>query len=41
MEEEISDVNDYVNWLKWVYDAKRRRHAMFESSNCEKILVLL
>jgi hypothetical protein len=41
MEEEISDVNDYVNWLKWVYDAKRRRHAMLESSNCEKILVLL
>jgi hypothetical protein len=25
MEEKILDANDYVNWLKWVLDAKRRR----------------
>jgi hypothetical protein len=41
MEEEVSNAYDYVDWLKWVSDAERRRHAMFESSNCEEILVWL
>jgi len=25
MEEEIIDAYDYVNWLIWVFDAKRKR----------------
>jgi hypothetical protein len=41
MEEEISNTYDYDDWLEWVYGEKRRRHAMFESSNCEKIILLL
>jgi hypothetical protein len=41
MEEEISNVDDYVDWLKWLSDAEIRRHAMFESSNCEKNPTLL
>jgi hypothetical protein len=41
MEEEMSNVDDYVDWLKWVSDAKRRRQAMFKFSNCEKFIVLL
>jgi hypothetical protein len=24
MEEKITDINDYVNWIKWVFDAKER-----------------
>ncbi len=34
------DTSDYVNWLKWVFDAERRQ-SMFESSNCEEIPMLL
>jgi hypothetical protein len=41
MEEEMLDIDDYVDWLKWVSDGKRRKQSMFEFSNCEKILVLL
>jgi hypothetical protein len=41
MEKEITDIDNYANWLKWVSDAKRRRHTMFESINCEEIPVLL
>jgi hypothetical protein len=25
MEEEMLDVDDYVDWLKWAFDGKRRR----------------
>jgi hypothetical protein len=39
--EEMSNANDYADSLKWVFDVEKRRHAMFESSNCEEIPVLL
>jgi hypothetical protein len=41
MEEEITYANDYTNWLRWVYDAKQSRQAMYESTHYAKILVLL
>jgi len=33
MGEEITYVDDYVDWLKWVFDAKKSKHAMFESTH--------
>jgi hypothetical protein len=41
MEEKMSDIDDYVDLLKWVYSAERKRQTMFESSNCEEIPMLL
>jgi len=41
MEEEIIDIDNYVDWLKWVFDAKKRKHAMFESTKCVEIPILL
>jgi hypothetical protein len=33
MEEEIKNANDYADWLKWVSNAERSKHAMFESTH--------
>jgi hypothetical protein len=41
MEKEITYADDYVNWLKWVSDAKQSKHAMFESTHYAKISILL
>jgi hypothetical protein len=41
MEEEIIDTNNYVDRLKWVFDAKKRKQAMFESTKCVEIPILL
>jgi glyoxylate carboligase len=41
MEEEITNADDYADWLKWVSDAKRNKQAMFESTHHAKIPVLL
>jgi len=41
MGEEIIDVDDYVDWLKWVFDAKKSKHAMFESTHYVQIPILL
>jgi hypothetical protein len=41
MEEEITDVDDYVDWLKWVYDVEQSKQAMYESTHCSEIPVLL
>jgi hypothetical protein len=40
MEEEIIDVDDYANWLKWVSNAKRSKQVMFESTHHAEILIL-
>jgi hypothetical protein len=40
MENEIIDVNNYVDWIKWVSNAKERKHAIFESRSCAKVNVL-
>jgi len=29
MEEEITDINDYVDWLKWVSNVERKKKTMF------------
>jgi hypothetical protein len=31
IKEEITDVDDYVNWIRWVSDAEQGRQAMCES----------
>jgi hypothetical protein len=41
MEENIKYAKNYVNWFRWVSDAKRRNQTIFESRNHEEILVLL
>jgi hypothetical protein len=41
MEEEITDSDDYVDWIKWAFDAKERKHAIFKSRGCAKVHVLL
>jgi len=29
MEEEIIDINDYVDWFKWVSNVERKKQTMF------------
>jgi hypothetical protein len=41
MEEEITNIDDYVDWFKWVSDAEKRKQAMFESTRYAEIPVLL
>jgi hypothetical protein len=41
MEEEIIDADDYVDWLRWVSYADQSRQAMYESTQCAKIPILL
>jgi hypothetical protein len=40
-EEEITDADDYVDWIKWVSDAEKGKQAIFETTNCAKVPVLL
>jgi len=41
MGEEITDVDNYIDWIKWVFDAEKGKHAIFESINCAEVLILL
>ncbi len=41
MGKKITDVNDYVDKLRWVSHVERRRQTIFESKNREGILMLL
>jgi hypothetical protein len=41
MEEEITDTDDYADWIKWVYDAEKGKQAICETTNYAKVLVLL
>jgi len=41
MEKEITNVDDYVDWIMWVSDAEERKHAIFEFTSCAKVLILL
>ncbi len=41
MEEEITDVDDCANWLKWVSDAEKSRQSMYESTHDVTIPLLL
>ncbi len=41
MEEEITDADDYANWIKWASDAEKGKQAIFEIANRAEVLVLL
>ncbi len=41
MEEKITNIDNYSNWLKWVFDAEKRKQAIFESTSCVEMPVLL
>jgi hypothetical protein len=32
MAEEVTDSDDYADWIRWVSNAEQRRHAMYEST---------
>jgi hypothetical protein len=41
MEKKITDVDNYVDWLKWASDVEKRRQAIFEPTNYVEDPVLL
>jgi len=41
MAEEVTDADDYANWIRWVSDAEQSRHAMYESTHDTPVPLLL
>jgi hypothetical protein len=41
MKEEITDADDYADWIRWVSDAEQGRQALPGAANCAKVHVLL
>jgi hypothetical protein len=41
MAEEVTDADDYADWIRWVSDADQGRHAMYESTHDIPIPLLL
>jgi len=41
MKEEITDADDYANWIRWVSDAEQGKQALPRAANCAKVHVLL
>jgi hypothetical protein len=41
MKEEIIDVDDYANWIRWVSDAEQGKQALPGAANCAEVPVLL
>ncbi|CAM6017523.1 unnamed protein product [Sphagnum balticum] len=41
MEEEITDADDYVDWLRWVFDAEQSGQTMYDSTHDAAIPLLL
>jgi predicted aspartyl protease len=41
MREEIIDTYDYADWIQWVSDAEKARHASMEVARCAKVPALL
>jgi hypothetical protein len=41
MAEEVTDVDDYADWIRWVSDAKQSRQDMCESTHYAPIPLLL
>ncbi|CAK9206727.1 unnamed protein product [Sphagnum troendelagicum] len=41
MDEEITDADDYADWMRWVSDAEQSRRAMYESTHDAAIPLLL
>jgi hypothetical protein len=41
MKEEITDADDYVNWIRWVADAEQGKRALSGATNGAEVHVLL
>jgi hypothetical protein len=41
MDEEITNADDYADWIKWASDAEKGKQAIFESTNYAEVHVLL
>ncbi|CAK9855103.1 unnamed protein product [Sphagnum jensenii] len=41
MREEITDIDDYVDWIQWVSEAEKGKHANMEATRCTEVHVLL
>jgi hypothetical protein len=41
MREEITDTDDYADWIQWVSDAEKGRHASMEAARCAEVPALL
>jgi len=41
MMEEVTDSDDYADWIRWVFDAEQSRHAIYESIQDSPVPLLL
>jgi len=41
MREEITDADDYADWIKWVADAEQKKQALADGLNHVEVPVLL
>jgi len=41
MKEEITDADDYADWIRWVADVEQGKQALSEATNGAKMSVLL
>jgi hypothetical protein len=41
MKEEITDADDYVDWIRWVFDAEQGKQTLPGTTNCAEVHVLL
>ncbi|CAM6070658.1 unnamed protein product [Sphagnum tenellum] len=41
MKEEITDADDYADWIRWVIDVEQGKQALLEAANGAKMSVLL
>jgi len=41
MKEEITDVDDYADWIRWVSDAEQGKPALLGAANCVEVPLLL
>ncbi|CAK9858400.1 unnamed protein product [Sphagnum jensenii] len=41
MREDITDADDYADWIQWVSEAEKRKHASMEAVRCAKVPALL
>jgi hypothetical protein len=41
MKKEITDADDYADWIRWVFDARQGKQALPGAANCAEVPVLL
>jgi len=41
MKEEITDADDYADWIRWVSDVEQGKQALLGAANCAEVPVLL